>query len=162
MAFSMLKNLRGFTLVELLLVLILIGIMAVIAVPNWVGSPNLEAQTQALLSDLRYTQALAMTHGQRFDLNFTLPSSYGISDPGGTAVANPSTGASTVSLVSGTTMSSLTNLPNNLISFDERGVPYTDSAATVALTANATIVLSANGITRNIIITPETGSMVAQ
>ena len=156
------KKQNGFTLAELLVVLVLVSIVAVIAVPRWTTSPNLDAQTQQLLSDLRYTQMLAITHGQRFRLNFTPPSSYGITTLAGTAVPNPSTNANTVTVTTGVTISGLTNLPNNLIAFDEKGIPYTDSAATTALAANATITLSRNGLTRSILVTQGTGSMVAQ
>jgi len=156
------KKCLGFTVVELIVVIVLISIMAAIAVPRWATSPNLDAQTQQLLSDLRYTQMLAITHGQRFRVNFTLPSSYDTTNLSGTPVANISTGGNTITLRSGITISSLTNLPNDLVAFDERGIPYTDSGATVALAANATITLSYNGMTRSIVITQQTGSMVAQ
>jgi len=153
---------RGFTIVEFIVVIVLISIVAAIAVPRWVTSPNLDAQTQQLLSDLRYAQMLAITHGQRFRVNFTLPSSYGITTLAGTAVPNISTNTNTITLRSGITISGLTNLPNNLIAFDEQGIPYSDSAATVPLAANATITLSYNGMTRSIVITQQTGSMAAQ
>lgn len=153
---------NAFTIAEFILVIVLVSIIAVIAVPRWATSPNLDAQTNQLLSDLRYTQMLAITHGQRFRLNLTLPSSYGITNLAGTAVPNPSTGGNTVTLVTGVTITSLTNLPSNLIAFDEKGIPYTDSGATTALASNATIRLTANGFNRSIVITPDTGSMVAQ
>lgn len=156
------KKQHAFTFIEFLLVVILIGIIAAIAVPRWATSPSLDAQTQQLLADLRYTQMLAITHGQRFRLNFTLPSSYGITNLVGIAVPNISTGANTITLPTGVTISGLTNLPNNLVAFDENGIPYSDSAAITALTANAIITLDYNGMTRSIVITQQTGSMVAQ
>src|SRR3990167_4173863 len=156
------KKQNGFTLIELVLFIILISIIAALAVPRFITSPNLDAQTQQLLGDLRYTQMLAITHGQRFRMNFTLPSGYGITNLAGTAVPNPSTGTNTVTVTTGVTISGLTNLPNNLIAFDEKGIPYTDSAATTALAANATITLSRNGLMRSILVTQGTGSMVAQ
>lgn len=156
------KKQNGFTMIELVIVIVLISILAAIAVPRWATSPNLDAQTWELLSDLRYTQMLAITHGQRFRVNFTLPSNYGITNLAGTAVPNISTGGNTITLATGITISSLSNLPNNLVAFDERGIPYTDTAATVALAADATITLTDNGINRSIVITQGTGSMLAQ
>lgn len=156
------KKLRGFTMIEFLIVVVLVSIVAVIAVPRFITSPNLDAQTQQLLGDLRYAQMLAITHGQRFRVNFTLPSSYGITNLAGTAVPNPSTGTNTVTVTTGVTISGLTNLPNNLVAFDENGIPYSDSAATTPLAANATITLSRNAMTRSIVITQQTGSMAAQ
>lgn len=156
------KKQNGLSLIELLLVMVLISLIAAIAVPRFVTTPNLDAQTQQLLSDLRYTQQLAMTHGQRFRVNFTLPNSYGITDLSGTAVPNPSTNTNTITLPAGITISGLTNLPNNLIAFDERGIPYDNEGATAALTVNATITLQRNGVSRSIVINQQTGSMVAQ
>lgn len=156
------KKQNGFTIAELLIVIVLVSIVAVIAVPRFVTSPNLDAQVQQLLGDLRYTQMLAITHGQRFRVNFTLPSSYGITDLSGTAIPNPSTGGNTITLPADITLSNLTNLPNNLIAFDEKGIPYSDSAATTALSANATITLTRNNMNRSIVITQQTGSMAAQ
>ncbi|OGT37841.1 MAG: hypothetical protein A3F12_02060 [Gammaproteobacteria bacterium RIFCSPHIGHO2_12_FULL_38_14] len=153
---------NGLTLIELLVVIVLLSIIAVIAVPRHITSPTLDAQTYQLLSDLRYTQMLAITHGQRFRVNFTLPSHYSITDLVGTAVSNPSTGNNTTTTATDITISGLTNLPNNLIAFDENGIPYSDGAATTALTANATITLTRNGMNRSIVIIQQTGSMAAQ
>jgi len=152
---------KGFTIVELIVVLTLIALIAAIGVPRWIGqTPNLEAQKQQLISDIRYTQNLAMTHGQRYRINFTLPSSYNITNAAGTAVTNPSTGASTITLASGITLSALGNLPNNLLGFDEHGIPYTDSAVTTTqLATNATITVTANGVNQVITVTPQTGNV---
>lgn len=153
---------KGFTIVELIVVLLLVAIVAIIAVPRWASSPKLEGQLQQLQSDLRYAQNLAMTHGERFRVNFTLPSTYNISDKAGAAVTNPSTGMSSTALTNGVIISGLTNLPNNLIAFDGKGIPYTDATASTALTVNAVITLKVDDITRSIIIAPETGSMTTQ
>src|SRR3989338_2398586 len=156
------KKQNGFTLIELVLVIILISIIAALAVPRFITSPNLDAQTQQILGDLLYTQMLAVTHGQRFRVNFTLPSTYGITNISGTAVPNPSTNTNTITLVSGITISGLSNLPNNLVAFDERGIPYSDNAATTALTANATITVTRDDLSRTITITQQTGNMSVQ
>lgn len=156
------RTLRGFTLVELVATIIIIAIIAAAAYPRWITSPGLDAQTEQLLSNLRYAQFLAITHGSRFRLNFTLPSSYNITSIAGSAVSNPSTGSSTITLTGGVTITGLTNLPNNLVAFDETGSPYTNSTATTALGANAVITLQGDGVTRTITITQQTGSMVTQ
>ena len=150
---------NGFTVVEFIVVLVLVSIVAVFAMPRWITSPNLDAQAQVLLEDLRYTQLLAMTHDQRFRVNFSPPSNYSFSSTSGVTVINPSTGASTTALVSGVTITALSNLPNNLIAFDEKGIPYTDSTATTQLATTATITLSRNGMTLVVSIVPETGNM---
>ena len=153
------RSQHGFTIVEFIVVLVLVSIVAVFAVPRWITSPDLEAQAQVLLGDLRYTQSLAITHDQRFRMNFSLPSHYSMTSTSGVAVVNPATGNNTTTLTPGVTITGLTNLPNNLIAFDEKGIPYTDSAATTALASTATITLSRNGMTRILTIIPQTGSM---
>ena len=157
-----LRQQNGFTIIELLVVIVIIAVISALAVPRFITSPNLDAQTQQILGDLRYAQMLAITHGQRFRVNFTLPSTYGITNLAGTAVTNPSTNTSTITLASGITISGLTNLPNNLVAFDERGIPYSNSTATTALSANATIIVTRNAQSRTIVITQQTGSMSVQ
>jgi len=51
-------------------------------------------------------------------------------------------------------------LPNNLITFDSQGTPYTDAAATQLLSANALLTLIAGNKTVVITITPSTGSVM--
>jgi hypothetical protein len=51
-----------------------------------------------------------------------------------------------------------TNLPNNLVAFDGRGIPYIDNVATNVLVAGtATITLSKGGANQSVTITPQTG-----
>ena len=65
------KNNHGFTLIEALLIILLIGILAAIAIPR-IGSSEKSAYSSArqIVSDLRYTRTLAVTTGQRHYLKF--------------------------------------------------------------------------------------------
>lgn len=58
---------KAFSLMELIFVIIIIGILAVLAMPNFNRDPLAEASEQ-LASHIRYTQHLAMTD-DRFDAN---------------------------------------------------------------------------------------------
>ncbi len=55
-----------------------------------------------------------------------------------------------------------TNLPNNLLAFDEAGTPYSDATATTALAANASIPLTNGANTQTIQVTVGTGRTIIQ
>ena len=147
---------RGFTIIELVIVIILLAILAATVSMRMPGEGiNLGAQAEQLASDVRYTQSLAMSRGQRFRINFTA-GTYQITDAAGVAQNHPSTGLTTaVSL--GTTVLSAYNPPlnNSYLAFDSLGVPYTDP--TTALAALVTLTLTSSGVAMSITVAPQTG-----
>jgi prepilin-type N-terminal cleavage/methylation domain-containing protein len=157
------KSINGFTLLELVIVILVMSILARVIFIKWPGTTiNLGAQTEQLANDIRYTQALAMTHGQRYYLSKASNTTYQIKNNAGTAILFPQ-GNTTTTLNSSITFGTLTNLPNNLIAFDGKGIPYTDSASPgTALAVSATIPLTAGGQTTTIVISPETGRILIQ
>lgn len=65
---------RGFTLIELMVALIIVGVIAAIATPNFVGLLNrtrVNSALEQLLGAVRETQRLAMRRGKkcRIDIN---------------------------------------------------------------------------------------------
>ena len=72
------RNQSGFTLVELLLVVVLIGILAVTIIPKDTGSQilKLDAASKKVQADLRYAQNLAMTTGDSHGLRITGAGTY--------------------------------------------------------------------------------------
>ena len=150
---------QGWTLIELVVVIVLIATLALIIMMHWPGTGiNLEAEAQQLASDIRYTQALAMTQGQRYRTNFTA-TDYGIATRTGTAVPHPVTGTNTVALATGITLSS--TFP--YLVFDGKGSPYTDTALPgTALTADAVLTVSGGGNSITVRISPQTGRVLVQ
>lgn len=147
---------RGFTLIELILVMVLIGILAY-SVMTRDSSSVLAASAQAeqLAGDIRYTQSMAMTRGQRFRINFTA-SSYQITDMAGTPQVHPGTGTTAAISLPGASLSGYNPpLSSNYLAFDGQGVPYID--ATNLLAANAVITVTRGGNTRTVTINPTTG-----
>lgn len=51
---------QGFSLLEVVIVLAILGILVVVAGPQWPGGVFIQAQAEQLAQDIRYTQALAM------------------------------------------------------------------------------------------------------
>lgn len=61
-------NSKGFTFIELIMVLVLIGIIAVFAAPRLgsIASTNASVFADKFRSDIRYAQTLAMTQSRRY------------------------------------------------------------------------------------------------
>jgi prepilin-type N-terminal cleavage/methylation domain-containing protein len=153
----------AFTLIESLFVVLIIGILAVVATPNFntvsAMSPALEAKHVA--ADLRYAQALSIATGQRYQWAQLSANTYQLSNAAGTDVVMPS-GASTVTLTTGVAFGTFTNLPNNLVTFNTQGAPYTTSASTspgTTLNSAATITLVFPGTIRTVTLQPSTGAV---
>jgi prepilin-type N-terminal cleavage/methylation domain-containing protein len=154
----------GFTLIELIVVILVMAIMARIAVARWPGNNiTLNAQAQQLGSQIRRTQALSMSQGQRFRLNLS-SGSYSITNSAGTTYFTDTIrGQNTLTFPSGITASwSTAILSSNLISFDGNGTPYTNATATVALASTAVITLTSAGYSRTVSISPGTGRVIVQ
>lgn len=125
------KECSGFTLLELLVVLIIVGILAVNAVVRWPPDSELKlpAQAELLASHLRHMQLLAMYWGQPLQLTVT-GGSYSVSCV--TAAATPPCDSSPVlDPVTGksftTTLESGISLSGTTTEFNVFGIPVSGS-----------------------------------
>jgi prepilin-type N-terminal cleavage/methylation domain-containing protein len=155
-----LKNKSGFTLIELIVVIVLVSIVSKVIITKWPKAVNLNAQAYQLANEINYTQSLAFSQGKRYRLNLT-STGYSITDINGNAVPDPVTHTNSTSFPSGVT-ASWSNLPNALIAFDSNGNPYTNSAATTLLAATAVITLTQGGVGKTISISQQTGRVIVQ
>jgi prepilin-type N-terminal cleavage/methylation domain-containing protein len=82
---------RGFTLIEFLIIMSVIGILAVIGIPQLADLPRIEvgAAAERVGNDLRYVQDLAMKTGQVHQVAFT-SSDYQVSREGAGIIEDPS------------------------------------------------------------------------
>lgn len=156
---------RGFTLLELVVVLVLAAIIAVLAFPKS-GSDTmlLVGQAEQVASDIRYVQSLAMTQGQKHWILFnpsSSPVTYQFVNSGG-VVPNPITNTAPVSFPNYVSAALSANLSNNLIAFDGLGVPYSDTTGASPLTAQASVSLAAAGTTKIVTIEAQTGRVAVQ
>jgi prepilin-type N-terminal cleavage/methylation domain-containing protein len=145
----------GFTLVELVIVLVLLGILAIAIIPRDPGRTlDVRAQADELASDIRYAQSLSMTRGQRFCVSL-ITGGYSLTTAASncvTTVEHPA-GMTQPVLIQNATLG-WTNLPNNYVVFDGKGIPYTNTT-TALLTSNAVITFS--GASNTVTISPTTG-----
>ena len=152
------KSVKGFTLIELIVTILLIAIIAVSVAPKWpVHSLSLSQEIRRILHDIRYTQTLSMFTGERYRWVQLSGNSYQIVNAAGIPVLLP-TGSTILTLTNDVTFGSLINLPNNLIAFDRQGIPYINTGIPgTALSATALIPLLNGGQTHSVTITPQTG-----
>lgn len=69
------RKLKGFTLIELVMVIVILGILAVTVIPKTTttkGSVRLQAACQKLASDLRFMQQMAIAQQVRFGISFDI------------------------------------------------------------------------------------------
>ncbi len=158
----------GFTMMELIVVILLLSIIAAYAASRWSSGVTPSAQAQQLAADIRFTQSLAMTHNQTYVITFTpatTPDSYNIATQAtpGTPLPSLVTGNTSTSFVSNTAFGVITIngvTTNQQIFFDDFGIPYaayTSSTVNTPLSSVATIKITSGGSTRTISISPTTG-----
>lgn len=149
----------GFTLIELVLVIVLAGILAVAAMDRLPGAGlSLGAQADQVVSDVRLVQSLELTRGVSYCLNVTA-GGYEITAQGCTsAIVNPASGMTNTAFGPG--ISASTNFANGYVAFFGPGVPY--GSQTAPLAAPATITLSNGAASRTISIAPQTGYVSLQ
>lgn len=148
----------GFTLVELVVIMLLLGILAFTAIPRFLdkGAIDVSAMAEQLANDIRYTQSLAMTSGQRNRINLAA-TSYQITTSAGVPVTHPATGSTAAISLGNVSLGGY----SGYIAFDGKGIPYTDVAGT-ALSTDASITLNSAGDTRQVVVSPQTGRVVVQ
>lgn len=151
---------RGFTLIELIIVIIIISILAAYAIARWPSAVNLNAQAEQLAAAIRYTQSLAMTKGARYLLTITTSNkSYAITSIGSspTTVNDPITNNTSTILGNGISFGTITGLASvspYYIAFNGYGLPFSDNTATTSLTTTAVISLTSGGSSKIVQITP--------
>ncbi len=152
-------NDKGFTLVELVMVLVLIGIIAVVVTPNLgsVSSTKAPALADKLRADIRYAQNLAMTRNLRYRVYVNIsPAPTG--PGGGYAVVYDTSGGSWSSFgyaqdpAGGGNLSvvldagdyaGITVSPNTVIEFNSLGSPATGGTTLTVSPGGATVTIIA-------------------
>jgi prepilin-type N-terminal cleavage/methylation domain-containing protein len=117
-----LRNKKGFTLIEIISVILVIGILSAVAIPFFDTSPiSVSMAGNTVQSDIQYAQELAMTRDQNVSITFTqLADNYDVpADPNGVFPLETRTFPNGVKIVSATTVITFNNFGEKVGSADD-------------------------------------------
>lgn len=151
----------GFSTLELVLVITLIGLLSAVAIARWPSMPKSDPVARKLANDIQYAKQLANRLQTMCGVYFIDSTSYRIfqDNDTNTATIDPVTGKSFVVTLSGkfsgVTLSQ--SLANNTLKFNALGTPLDGSDTPLA--AASTITVSGDGGDRSVTVEPNTGKV---
>jgi len=154
---------RGFTVIEILIVVVIIGIAALIAVPmmSSAGSIQIRAAANMIAADLEYAKSMAISRGQNYSVVFDENAeSYSIKKDG-SVIKHPVKKPFdyVINFQSDSRLNRVDIVDADFdatseIKFDYLGSPYSGDGTPLN---NGIITLQAAGITKTITVEPVTG-----
>lgn len=150
---------RGFTLVELVMVIVLLGILAVVAAPRLgnLASYELTRVSHDLIEAVRYAQQQSMIHSGADPFQIAISGGGYSVTQNGTAITNPLSGAAGYS-ADGAEWSGVSVTGSETISFDSAGKPACLSTPCSEPTDSSVVIsLNKGGDSRSITIEKFTG-----
>lgn len=165
----------GFSLIEIITVILILSIAALMAVPMFSSAANVQVRTAAnvIAADLEYAKNLAITTQEAHFVTFnTATEAYDVRKISDTAnpIGHPTkSGAQFVTELSTDTRTSKVDIvtadfdavSNNTITFDYLGGPYSGQGTASPLNSG-TITLESEGFTMTVTVEPITGYITVQ
>lgn len=156
-----LKKIKGFTLIELVLIILIVGIISLVAVPRFnLKEAKVGTLARKIVSDLRYAQNLSITKETRHGIIFTT-NSYTLfkNDNTATPARDPLKGGNFQVNMNGdfAGVSLSTGLTGGVVKFNAIGAPLDNNG--VLLSSSATITIQASASSSTVTIEPNTGKI---
>lgn len=151
----------GFTLLEVVMVLLVLGILAFVAINRMTNISNAVAEADALRSALRYAQSRAMADVYTWGVTFSSGGYTLVEANPNVAGVLPGQGGASRNMPSGVSLH-WALASGNTIYFDWRGQPVSSSIAVIGGTANVvgtnqTVTFTQSGQNMVVTVTPYTG-----
>jgi MSHA pilin protein MshC len=150
---------NGFSLIELVMVMIVIGILAVMATPRLgnLSSYSLTSAAADLVEAVRYAQQQSMAHSGAANFQVEVTGTGFTVTQNGASITNPLTGAASytqdAAVWDGISITSATGT----IAFDSRGRPTCSGDLSPCSAANVTLTLELSGESKTVTIERYTG-----
>ena len=170
MGINKMKNQKGFTLIELIMIIVILGIVALASMPKTTAQPRtrLEAACQRIALDLRYVQAMSLAQQVRFGISFdTVNEAYFVYRVNvGTVAKDPQTRNNfnvsfvTLNEFKGIDIAS-TNFSNKM-EFDSTGAPYDGNGVILSSQGIITVQTTGGAYSRTVRIEAKTGKVSVQ
>jgi prepilin-type N-terminal cleavage/methylation domain-containing protein len=162
---KMTRNIRGFTLVEITVVVVLIGIISAVVITRSITMDrmNIVGEVDKIRNHIRYAQSMAMKRNEVWVITCNA-TQYWFSDISLNPVILPGAATAIISLVD---LGVSINDDDFAVFFDPLGIPYhsyvdKDNNNPVTPGNPRTITISAGSESRTLTITPETGLITTQ